>query len=145
MTREQKTYRLAYWIASFILAGVLFSGYHKILDPAGFALAVYRFHLLPGLLVNPVALWLPWLEMVCAVSLLFIPRYRVAALWTALVLLLVFTAAIALNMLRGSAFGCGCFGAAATDDPLGAIELLRNGGLIALALLALHAGRKARS
>ena len=86
MTRDQKTYRLAYWIASFIIAVVLLSGWYKILYPADFALAVYRFHLLPDFLVNAAALYFQWLEMVCAFCLLFIPRYRVAALWITLAL-----------------------------------------------------------
>ena len=110
MTRDRKIYRLIYWIASVVLAAVLLSGFHKLLYPADFAVSVYRFHLLPGFLVNPAAIYLPWLEAVCAVCLLFIPRFRPAALWIVLVLLVLFTAAIGISLIRGSAFGCGCFG-----------------------------------
>lgn len=141
MNRDQKIYRLAYWIASCIIAGVLLSGYRKILHPADFAVAVYRFHLLPGFLVNMTAIYLPWLEMVCAVCLLFIPRYRIAALWVVLCLLLVFTGTIAINLWRGSVFGCGCFGRGASDQPMSWLNIVRNIGLMLLAALAL-VGRK---
>ena len=141
MTRDQGIYRLAYWVAALILAGVLLSGYHKLLYPADFALSVYRFHLLPGFLVNPVAIYLPWLELVCGVCLI-IPRYRIAALWIVLVLLLGFTAAMGINLWRGTAFGCGCFGRGAADEPLGWVSLTRNAGLVLLAAMALFARRK---
>lgn len=141
MNRDQKIYRLAYWIAAFIIAAVLFSGFRKIVDPEDFALAVYRFHLLPGCMVNGAALYFPWLEMVCAFCLLFRPKYRVAALWIALALLLVFTGGIVINLLRGSAFSCGCFGRSATAKPMDWLSVARNIALILLIVLALY-GRK---
>ncbi len=142
MTRDQKICRLAYWIASFIMAAVLLSGYHKLLYPADFAVSVYRFHLLPGFLVNVAALYLPWLELVCALCLLFIPRYRGAALWIVLILLAGFTAAIGINLWRGSVFGCGCFGRGAADQPMSWLSVARNTGLILLVTLALAARKR---
>jgi uncharacterized membrane protein YphA (DoxX/SURF4 family) len=141
MTRDQKTYRLAYWIASFIIALVLLSGYQKILYPADFSLAVYRFHLLPDFAVNITALYLSWLELGCAICLLFIPRYRIAALWIALMLLVFFTAGIAVNLMRGSAFSCGCFSNSPVAKPMDWLSVARNIALIALALLAVF-GKK---
>ena len=142
MNRHHQIYRFAYWIASFILAAVLLSGYPKILYPSDFAVTVYRFHLLPGFLVNLTALYLPWLELVCAVCLLFIPRYRGAALWTVLILLSGFTAAIGINLWRGYGFGCGGVGRGAADQPLSWLSLLRNAGLIRLVVMALFARRR---
>ena len=137
MSRDHKIYQLAHWTASFVVAAVLLSGYHKILFPADFAVSVYRFHLLPGFLVNLTALYLPWLEIVCAVCLLFLPRYRGAALWIVLILLAGFTVAIGINLWRGSVFGCGCFGRGTADQPMNWRSLLRNAGLICLVALAL--------
>jgi putative oxidoreductase len=142
MTRDQKTYRLAYWIASFIIGLVLLSGYHKILHPADFALAVYRFHLLPDVLVNMASLYFQWLEVACAACLLFIPKYRVAALWIALVLLVLFTGGIAINLLRGSSFSCGCFSNSPIARPMDWLNVARNIALMALAGLALLAREK---
>ncbi len=137
MTRDQKTYRLAYWIASFIIAVTLLSGYHKILYPADFALSVYRFHLLPDMLVNSSALYFLWLEVVCGLCLLFFPRFRVAALWIALVLLVIFTGAIGINLIRGTAFSCGCFSNSPAARPMDWLSVARNGALMALVGLAL--------
>ena len=144
MTRGHKTYQMAFRAASYVVVIVLLSGYQKISLPADFAVSVYRFHLLPGFLVNIVALYLPWLELVCAVCLLFIPRYRSASLWIILILLAGFTAAIGINLWRGSVFGCGCFGRGAADQPLSWLSLLRNAGLICLVVLALLARNRSQ-
>jgi len=142
MTRDQKIYQLAHWIAVFIIAGTFLSGYHKILYPDDFALSVYRFHLLPDALVNAASLFFQWLEVVCAVCLIFIPKYRVAALWIALVLLVVFTGGIAINLIRGTVFGCGCFSNSATAKPMDWMNVARNTALIALVGLALLAHKR---
>ena len=144
MTRDGKIYRLAYWMACGVLAMVLLSGYYKILYPDEFAVSVYRFHLLPGVLINLTAIYLPWLEVVCAVCLLAVPRLRPAALWIVLGMLVVFTLAIGISLWRGSTFGCGCFGRGANDDPLSWMHIVRNIGLILLALLALAAKKRSR-
>lgn len=136
MTAEAKLFRLAHWIACFVIAAVLLSGYAKILNPADFAVAVYRYRLLPGYLVNPAAIYLPWLELVCAGCLLFFPRLRTAALWIVLGLLILFTGAVGINVWRGSVFGCGCSGRGAAEEPLGWVHLARNLGLIGLVVLA---------
>jgi hypothetical protein len=143
VTRDHKIYQLSCRTASFAVAVVLLAGYQKILFPADFAVSVYRFHLLPGVLINLTALYLPWLELVCAVCLLFIPRYRVSALWIVLILLAGFTAAIGINLWRGSEFGCGCFGRGAADQPMTRLSLLRNAGLICLVALALLSQKRA--
>ncbi len=142
MNSAARLYRIAYWISAGIIGLILLSGYHKILYPEDFALSVYRFHIVPGFLINPVALFVPWLELVCVACLLFVPRYRVAALGIILALLSVFTVAICVNLWRGSVFGCGCFGRGATDDPLSWLHVVRNLGLILLAVLALVARKK---
>ena len=142
MMREHKAYRLAHWIATYLVALVLLSGYDKLVHPDDFAVSIYRMHLLPGFMINLVALYLPWLETVCAVCLLFVPRYRQAALRIVLVLLAVFTIGIAVNLWRGSVFGCGCFGHGTTDRPLSWLQLARNAGLICLTGLALIARTK---
>jgi hypothetical protein len=143
VTRDRKVYRLAYWIASVVLAAVLLSGFQKLLYPADFALAVYRFHLLPDALVNVTALYLPWLEAACALCLVCIPRYRTAALWIVMALLVLFTAGIVVNLLRGTAFGCGCFSRSPLAPPMGGLSVARNAALLLLAILALYGRKKA--
>lgn len=80
----------------------------KIADPPGFAHMVYNYKMLPGPLVNAMALVLPWAELLMGVALIAgIWRKTAAALVGAL--LVVFIAAISFNLLRGNAIDCGCF------------------------------------
>ena len=110
----------------FIVAGAL-----KALDPAGFALDIDHYHLLPYYALAPLALYLPWLEIVCGVAVIAWPGFRRGALVLLLALMFVFTAAIISAMARHLDISCGCFGAA-TALPL-SYALARNvvlGGLI---------------
>jgi putative oxidoreductase len=97
-------------VARLLLGGAfIFAAAAKIADPPAFAHEIYNFKLLPGTVVNAAALWLPWVEMLAGLAL-------VAGLWgkiSALLLgtlLLVFIAALSINLARGRAVDCGCFG-----------------------------------
>jgi hypothetical protein len=129
------------WLACLSLAGVLIvAAIPKISNPDQFALAVYQYHLLPAQLVNSVAIYLPWLEISCAAALVALPAARRGALLMVAGMLVVFTLAIALVVMRGQAIPCGCFGG---DDSTAAgwWSLARNCGLLALTALALRATR----
>ncbi|MCF7848419.1 MAG: hypothetical protein K9M45_06175 [Kiritimatiellales bacterium] len=142
--RDRTLYRISYWIAVYMVGLALAAGYSKILYPDQFALAVFRYHLLPYQLVNITALYITWLEAVCAVILLFIPRWRRAALWIVLALLAVLTVAVATGILHGTAFACGCFSLSPQARPMDWFTVLRNCGLITLCLMALVGGHRAR-
>ena len=51
--------------AVFLWAGVI-----KIADPHQFATAISNYQLLPDVMVNAMAVWLPWIEVVCGVLLI---------------------------------------------------------------------------
>jgi uncharacterized membrane protein YphA (DoxX/SURF4 family) len=97
-------------LLSRLLLGAVFvyASLHKIADPPAFAKIVWGYNLLPGALVNPFALYLPWLELLVGLALLAGVWLRAAALVTG-GLLLVFLVAIAINLGRGLDFDCGCF------------------------------------
>lgn len=121
------------WLAIAILVVVFgYSGLHKIIDPAGFSLSVFRYHLLPYTAVNAVSLWIAWLELACAFTLLFIPRLRLASLWLILGLLLVFSFGIGINLIRGSHMACGCFTSSSMAHPVVWLGLAKNVGLMGL-------------
>src|SRR5512139_116266 len=86
----------------------IYSAWPKIADPPAFAQMLSNYRLLPGALVNPTALVLPWLEMVAGICLVAGIMRRGAALWIA-VLLVVFMGALAINLARDLAVDCGCF------------------------------------
>lgn len=91
--------------APFVYAGVL-----KALDPAQFALDVQNFRLVPWTACVLIALYLPWLEIVCGGALVLGRAGARGALWLITAMLLVFTAAILFAKMRGLDIACGCFG-----------------------------------
>ncbi len=90
----------------FVVAGVL-----KALDPAQFAADIDHYHLLPYFAVAPLALYLPWLEMICGFAAMAGGARR-SALVLLLGLTVIFTIAVASAWMRGLDITCGCFGAA---------------------------------
>ena len=127
-------------VAIAVLAGVFgWSGLHKVIDPTSFSLSVFRYHLLPYAAVNAASLWIAWLELTCAFALLFIPRFRAASLWLLLGLLAAFSFGVGINLLRGSHMACGCFSSSPMAHPISWLGLLKNLGLVILAVYALVA------
>lgn len=128
------------WLAvglRLVLAAVFAAaGASKLPDPAESVRAVRAYRLLPEAAVHAVAYGLPVLEVALAVLLFLGLVIRLAAVLSA-VLLAVFLAGIASVAARGLSIDCGCFGgggAVAAGDTRYTAELLRDTGLLALAL-----------
>lgn len=123
------------WIFRLLLGGVfIYAAALKIADPAGFATDIQHFRLLPYPLTLGLGLYLPWLEIICGVSVLCRWRERCALLLLA-GLCFVFSVALASAWYRGLDINCGCFGhgTAASDLPLAFARSLLL-GLVALFL-----------
>lgn len=126
---------MAMIIRVFVAAIFAFAAWPKIADPAAFAEAVYRYHLLPDGFVNIAAIYLPWLEAACAVALVALaPLRRGALLWVAAMLLL-FTGAMGINLYRGVNIACGCFSVSGGES-MSWLNITRNIGLLLLVALA---------
>ena len=124
-------------IAPIVLGGVfLAAGFLKFFDPHAFAVSIARLRIVPMALVGPVAILLPWIEIVGALAL-FQPSLRQAALKLLLGMLVVFTAVLGIGLLRGGT-SCGCFGTADTVLNRPEVALVRNVLLIALAALTMR-------
>ena len=96
-------------ILRIVLASVfVVAAVSKALDPTETKRAAQDFGLGPSL-ASVTVFALPLVELIVAVSLLAQPYVRVGAL-AAVVLLLIFAAAIARLMLRGETVACNCFG-----------------------------------
>jgi putative oxidoreductase len=96
-------------LSRLVIAGMMiYASYYKIVDPDSFARSIYFYHLVPGELINLMAIILPWLELLCGVALLLGVWYRGAVLWSNL-LLIVFIIALASTIVRGLDIDCGCF------------------------------------
>jgi len=119
----------------FAGAGIL-----KVLDPASFATDIDHYRLLSWPLVAAVALYLPWLECICAAALLS-GKFRPAALGLMLAMSLVFLAALASADVRGLNISCGCFGGGSGAGHLG-LAIARDVLIIAAITGCLIAERK---
>jgi uncharacterized membrane protein YphA (DoxX/SURF4 family) len=121
----------------------------KLADPPGFAEAIWNYQLAPAWLVHPAALILPWLELLCGLALCLGVWTRAAAAWLG-ALLLVFLAALSINLARHHPVDCGCF--RTQSAPRSAEErvadmrwaILRDLGLLALAAQVLASGAARR-
>ncbi len=99
-----------------LAAVFLYAGVAKLRDAGSFASSIARFRIVPLVLVHPLALGLPPLEVVCALALLWGPWKRQAAFGLFL-LTTIFLAALLSAAARGIHVECSCFGAAA-GEPL---------------------------
>jgi putative oxidoreductase len=136
MKKSSRFFRLAEWVACLGLGAIfLLSSISKLRDPLGFALAIDQFQLLPEFLINPVAVFLPWIECVLALALWFVPSLRRDALLLCGLLLAGFTAVLLTGLLQGREIFCGCFGSA--SGPVTWWEIARNTAMLALIILGL--------
>jgi putative oxidoreductase len=132
--------RIVSWLASPFLSllfrwclGVLFiyAGLVKIVDPLGFAHALYNYHILPAWLINPLAIILPWIEVLAGASLLAGMMISGGALVVS-GLLAVFAIAIGVSLIRGLDIACGCFSTAAAAEPISWLAVVRDLLLLAM-------------
>ena len=101
----------------------IYASMYKINYPAEFAETIASYQLIPYLAINLTALILPWIELVAGVMLVLGIRTKSAAAVIGF-LLLVFSLAIMVTMVRGIPIGCGCF--TSVDEPLGWRALVRD-------------------
>lgn len=96
------------WFRLGMAAMLAAACWYKLADPPQFATAVAQYQMLPAPLVDPFALWLPALELVVALGLIFTRRTRefsflLALLWA------MFIAALGQALWRRLGIACGCF------------------------------------
>jgi uncharacterized membrane protein YphA (DoxX/SURF4 family) len=92
----------------------IYASYYKVVDPGAFAKTIWFYHLVPGSLINIIAIVLPWVELICGLGIMFGFSYR-GAVVLANALTLVFILALSSAILRGISLDCGCFKAAASS------------------------------
>lgn len=154
MTAHGRRWWLSPWLSIRVqlALGALFvaAAITKIADPPAFAHMVYNYRLLPGAAVNAAAIVLPWVELAAGAALLFGFWKRTAA-GIAGVLLLVFIAALSVNLARGNPVNCGCFSLHAVEKPRAALlddmrwTILRDVGMLLLVAQVAAADREGRT
>jgi uncharacterized membrane protein YphA (DoxX/SURF4 family) len=127
-----------------LVVGVTFiyASFYKIVDPGSFAKSIWYYHILPGGLINLTAIILPWVEMLCGLSLILGVTYRGSVILVSL-MTIVFVVAIASAITRGIDLDCGCFKAAKSSSSSAWQSLWFDVGLLLL-LAQLYFSRSAR-
>lgn len=126
---------MAFVVTSFrFLLGFVFllASVPKLLAPHEFRFALRNYGLLPQRLVGPAAVLIPLVELLCATFLLLGVGVPIAAAFVGC-LLALFSAAVAINLIRGKQFDCGCAGLVAPRR-ISWRMILRNGLLAAVAV-----------
>jgi putative oxidoreductase len=107
---KHRTSNIFWRILDFVLAGIfIFAGVTKAIDPVQFASDIDNFKILPWPVSVALAFYLPWLEIFCALGLVFRFLYR-GALSILSASIVAFTLAITAAKVRGLDITCGCFG-----------------------------------
>lgn len=86
----------------------IYASFYKILLPADFAKIVYGYELFPHVIINLIAIIIPFLELVAGLALI-IGLYPRSAAIIINMMLLAFIAVLTINLIRGHEFDCGCF------------------------------------
>lgn len=103
--------KTALWRIAAIIIGCLFiyAGVVKVIDPAEFARDIDNYKMLPWQMSVSFGLYLPWVEILCGLSLIVRVLFRGGvAILTALMAL--FIAITIIAKARGLDISCGCFG-----------------------------------
>lgn len=111
----------------------LYAGIMKIPDPDAMAQAIYNYRLLPGWMIPPAAMVMPWVEVLVGASLLLGIFAQGGAL-AAAGLLGLFACALAISLIRGLDISCGCFNLSSSAKSITIFTLLRDMVLLAMAI-----------
>ena len=104
LTHPWLTIRVQIALGIFFVAAAL----PKLADPPSFAHMVYNYRIVPGALINLMALTMPWIELLSGLALI-LGVWKEAARTIIALLLLTFIVAISINLTRNNAIDCGCF------------------------------------
>lgn len=111
---------IARWILGITF---IYASYHKIISPGDFAKIIYGYDLLPDVLINLIAIILPFVELFSGLALI-LGIYPVSAVLIVNGMLLTFIIALSINFVRGHEFDCGCFSFGKTGYSSSVLQLL---------------------
>ena len=93
------------------------ASWHKIVSPDQFATILYGYAVFPPQIINVLAIVMPFVELVCGVTLITGLLKR-SGLLLINAMLAGFIFLISFNLIRGHEFDCGCFSVAAQGGSL---------------------------
>jgi putative oxidoreductase len=102
-------------IRIFVGSIFIYAGIVKALNPADFVLDIQNYRLLPYPAAIALAIYLPWLEILCG-SLLVSKRLYSGTLCLTILTMLGFIIALSSAWMRGVDISCGCFGSSSKQS-----------------------------
>jgi putative oxidoreductase len=106
----------------------IYAGLCKLYMPAEFAKAISNYQLVPDAIAWYMSLILPWIELLAG-FLLIIGLFTRGAIIVVIALLIIFTGAISIGLLRGLEIDCGCasncFTGIVLNEPISITILMR--------------------
>ena len=118
------------WVLGAIF---IYASINKIEDPAALSEAISNYRLFPDVLINLLAIWLPWLELMTGLFL-------ITGLWikgNALILSilsLLFGIITGIAIFRGLDISCGCFSLTGDQKSIQWTHIVRNFGLVVMSV-----------
>ena len=121
-------------IVAFLIGAVfVYAGILKAIDPLHFASDINNYQLIPWSTGVRFAFYLPWLEILCGLALIFHRLFRGAVAITS-ALMFAFIGATISAKARGIDVACGCFGNASSSLTL-TWHLALDGGILAALII----------
>ena len=114
----------------------LFSSIAKADDPLAFASLIDNYKIVPFTFSLVVATFLPWIELVCGLAIIFGTSFRGASLIVGS-LTVVFTLAVISGIARDLDISCGCFTLDPEASKIGWQKVAENTGIILLSTFLL--------
>lgn len=108
MRRNKLVEIISLLIRIFLGFVFLYAAIGKIYDPNAFFKEIANYRIFPNLLSQIFAIFLPWVELIIGIFLIFGIRLRSTSFFSS-VLLLTFTILVISAWVRGLNINCGCF------------------------------------
>ncbi|RMD48370.1 MAG: hypothetical protein D6830_07000 [Ignavibacteria bacterium] len=118
----------------------VFAAINKIAFPNDFALSIENYRIIPLFAVNIIAIYLPWLELIIGILLIFNVNVKENS-FLSTALLSLFTLMVLQAVIRGLNIECGCFG---THDgqKVGLLKISENILLICISFILYKFGSR---
>lgn len=128
-------WRFTWRIVAFLIGALfVYAGVVKVIGPVEFARDIDNYKMLPWQMNVGLALYLPWLEILCGLALIGRVFYR-GSLFILTLLMALFVVITIVARARGLDITCGCFGHASKYLSFTwhlALDFLLLGGLVFL-------------
>ncbi|WP_020588628.1 MauE/DoxX family redox-associated membrane protein [Desulfobacter curvatus] len=123
MNLNRQAYFIEWALRLFLGGTFIFASWHKILSPDQFATILYGYAVFPHQIINVLAIVMPFVELVCGITLITGILKRPGLLLIN-AMLVGFIFLIGFNLIRGHEFDCGCFSLGETKGIWSSVWLL---------------------